>query len=451
MTNVYSGARDATGNSCLKAGASSKAGSFSFTVSDDVVKVIIYVAKYKTNTTKVSVNGTNYTISGASNSGVYDEIIVDTSTNKTITIKTLSGGYRAMINTILFRTAGEKCEHTFDDAATCTTAQRCTTCGIINEAEKGHTNANAVEENRTEATCTATGSYDSVVYCSVCNDEISRETKIIEKLSHTESEWIVDVEATENADGSQHKECTACGQTLETEIIPALSHECNYTEIVVTAPTCTQAGYTTYTCECGEFYTDNEVSATGHNYESVVTLPTCAEDGYTTYTCSVCTHSYTADPTDATGEHKYVDGYCECGKKDPNAKTTVTVSVATYASSNGWTNEKQYKSITVDNNITASVTGGGNTGKYYTNGNNWRLYQTESAKITITAANGKTIQSIKITYSVTNTGTLKNGSTAISSGTTVIVNGSSITLTVGNTGTKTNGQVRITAIEVIYS
>ena len=102
MSNVYTGARDAKGNSCIKLGASSKAGSFSFTVSDDVSKVIIYVAQYKTNTTKVSVNGTSYTITTASNNGAYTAIEVDTSTTKTVTFTTVSGGYRAMVNTIEF-------------------------------------------------------------------------------------------------------------------------------------------------------------------------------------------------------------------------------------------------------------------------------------------------------------------------------------------------------------
>ncbi|MCD7944355.1 MAG: hypothetical protein LUH43_05665, partial [Clostridia bacterium] len=42
----------------------------------------------------------------------------------------------------------------------------------------------------------------------------------------------------------------------------------------------------------------------GHSYEAVVTEPTCTTGGYTTYTCSVCGDSYTADETDATG-HSY--------------------------------------------------------------------------------------------------------------------------------------------------
>ena len=39
--------------------------------------------------------------------------------------------------------------------------------------------------------------------------------------AHSASEWIVDTEATETADGAKHKECTVCNKVLETETIPA--------------------------------------------------------------------------------------------------------------------------------------------------------------------------------------------------------------------------------------
>ena len=61
-TNMYPSSYDAKGNSCIKLGASSKAGSFSFTVPNDVTSVEIYAAKYKSNTTKLSVNGTTHTL-----------------------------------------------------------------------------------------------------------------------------------------------------------------------------------------------------------------------------------------------------------------------------------------------------------------------------------------------------------------------------------------------------
>lgn len=100
--NCYTGARDAKGNSALKLGASSKAGSFTITVPDDVVSVIFNVAKYKANASKVKINGTTTTLTKASNNGEYDALSVDTSTNKTITFTTVSGGYRCMINSIIY-------------------------------------------------------------------------------------------------------------------------------------------------------------------------------------------------------------------------------------------------------------------------------------------------------------------------------------------------------------
>ena len=48
---------------------------------------------------------------------------------------------------------------------------------------------------------------------------------------------------------------------------PDAPHEHSYTE-VVTAPTCTENGYTTYTCECGDTYQDNMTEATGHAFEN---------------------------------------------------------------------------------------------------------------------------------------------------------------------------------------
>lgn len=101
-SKVYTGARDAEGNSCLKLGTSKAAGEFTFTVGSDVTQVILYVAQYKDNTTKVSVNGTQYTIDTASNNGSYTPITVDTSSNKTVTFTTVSGGYRCMMDTIEF-------------------------------------------------------------------------------------------------------------------------------------------------------------------------------------------------------------------------------------------------------------------------------------------------------------------------------------------------------------
>ena len=103
-TNCYDGGNDAKGNSCMKMGTSSNTGSFTVTVADNVTEVVIYVAQYKANTTKISVNGgTAQTISTASNNGEYTAVVIDTSVNKTFTFATVSGGVRCMIDTIEFK------------------------------------------------------------------------------------------------------------------------------------------------------------------------------------------------------------------------------------------------------------------------------------------------------------------------------------------------------------
>ncbi len=55
----------------------------------------------------------------------------------------------------------------------------------------------------------------------------------------------------------------------------------------VTSPTCTEQGYTTYTCECGESYVDN-VNALGHDKQQhSAQAATCTEVGWEAYeTCT---------------------------------------------------------------------------------------------------------------------------------------------------------------------
>lgn len=92
--------------------------------------------------------------------------------------------------------------------------------------------------------------------------------------------------------------CT-CGDTYTAEQTDPIGH--NYASKIKTA-TCTEKGYTTYTCgACGDSYTADQTDSIGHNYIEKVTTPTCTEKGYTTYTCSVCGDSYTGNKTNATG------------------------------------------------------------------------------------------------------------------------------------------------------
>ena len=106
------------------------------------------------------------------------------------------------------------------------------------------------------------------------------------------------------------------------------AHEHSYTA-VVTAPTCTEKGYTTHTCSCGHSYVDTYTDALGHAWDSgkVTKQPTETETGVKTYTCTRCgetktetipmlthKHSYTAVVTPPTCTEKgYTTHTCACG------------------------------------------------------------------------------------------------------------------------------------------
>ena len=79
------------------------------------------------------------------------------------------------------------------------------------------------------------------------------------------------------------------------------AHEHSYTD-VVTAPTCTEKGYTTHTCSCGDSYVDTYTDALGHAWDSgkVTKQPTATETGVRTYTCTRCSVTKT-ETIPATG------------------------------------------------------------------------------------------------------------------------------------------------------
>jgi len=155
--------------------------------------------------------------------------------------------------------------HTPDIDATCTTDQTCSVCGAMITPATGHTPGEAVMEDKIEANCTVDGSYNMVVYCEICSEKLSTTAYTI----------------------------TAPGHDYST---------------VVTDPTCTQDGYTTYTCvKCQYNYTANATPAPGHNWDSgVVTVsPTCTTEGIRTFSCLRCTNKKTEsvaiDSTSHTG------------------------------------------------------------------------------------------------------------------------------------------------------
>ncbi len=74
--------------------------------------------------------------------------------------------------------------------------------------------------------------------------------------------------------------------------VPQPPHQHVYT-VAVTAPTCTEQGYTTHTCVCGDSYKDTYTAALGHDYYAAAgSDATCTAAAWTEYNCSRCADHY---------------------------------------------------------------------------------------------------------------------------------------------------------------
>ena len=149
---------------------------------------------------------------------------------------------------------------------------RCDYTTYVEIPATGHTPGTGVMENEVAPTCTEKGSYDEVFYCSVCNAELSRESKETAAFGH------------------------------------------DYAG-VVTNPTCTGQGYTTYTCRrCQHRYADEYVDAIGHKWAAPIWI--WAEDNSSVSAKFSCendsTHTETVEATIAktldvvSGEYVFV-------------------------------------------------------------------------------------------------------------------------------------------------
>ena len=98
----------------------------------------------------------------------------------------------------------------------------------------------AERDDEVPATCSAEGSYDEVICCSVCGAELSRETRRIAKTDHTpgEPEQENEVPATCTEEGSYDEVvcCSVCGEELsrEQKTIDKLPVTFAVTEVTVT-------------------------------------------------------------------------------------------------------------------------------------------------------------------------------------------------------------------------
>lgn len=272
--------------------------------------------------------------------------------------------------------------HVHSYVASVTTEASCTTngentytcsCGSSYKASIPATNHPSRQTLVTDATCTEPGSVETS--CAICKAVLSHDS--IPSLGHTFGSWTVVTYPTADAEGSEERTCSRCDEK-ETRTLPkveaGVNHTHSYSSNITTAATCLTAGSATYTCTCGDTYTDT-VAALGHNpgnwvtvsqpsadspglrerycrrcgevvesedlpyveecahsYSSTITRqPTCQRTGTRTFTCSKCGDSYTAS-IDLI-DHKYVVEYepdgvtplrrtCNmCGQADPSFST----------------------------------------------------------------------------------------------------------------------------------
>ena len=168
---------------------------------------------------------------------------------------------------------------------------------------------------------------------------------MIEKTGHSFGAWETVKAATIIQKGTSERKCSSCGkmETKELEEI-SLSHKHSYTKKVVKS-TCKTEGYTIYTCECGDGYTNNKTAKIEHVYESREVVPTCTTEGYTIYTCE-CGDNYVGNNTNKTN-HIYqetyreqpkcqVDGYIQysCVRCSSSYRTVIQMTGHNYKQSN---------------------------------------------------------------------------------------------------------------------
>ncbi len=140
--------------------------------------------------------------------------------------------------------------------------------------------------------------------CFVCGKSFT-ETR--PATAHEFGEWKLTIAPTEESVGEEQRACANCGKT-ETRTVDALVHIHDYIPSI-THPSCTDGGYTVYTCRCGDSYTDDYVSAIGHTEVVDKAIEsTCTATGLTEGKhCSVCNEILVAQEVIAATGHAWAE------------------------------------------------------------------------------------------------------------------------------------------------
>ena len=210
-------------------------------------------------------------------------------------------------------------------AATCTTTgltqgKHCSVCNTVIVAQQETPNLHYIDENDTveisveneiNPSCTISGSYDAVVYCRVCNDEIYRRTVTVAPLGHSEEISEAFEPTCESVGYTEGSYCSRCNETLvEVQEIPKLPH----TEVIdsAVAPTCTATGKTAGKhCSVCNTVIEAQTDVAKLDHTEVIdtaVAPTCTATGLTQGKhCSVCNTVIVAQETVNKIAHTYDD------------------------------------------------------------------------------------------------------------------------------------------------
>ena len=255
------------------------------------------------------------------------------------------------------------------------TLKICRNCGDVQEIITPKTEHKYTTKT-VPATCTTPGY--TVKECSVCGDRTI--INITSVLPHSFKETVVP--ATCTTGGRTIHTCEGCGETYVDKYTDALGHDWD-AGTKITDATCNGEGVLEHHCSrCDASYleavsakghnpgpaatcTEDQLckdcgavleKAHGHNYKDDVTAPTCTEMGYTTHTCKDCGSTYKSDYTNPKG-HTPSDWIVDLaptmdseGRKHIECKDCGTILQTTIL-------EKLYRSATTDSKGEAVVNG----------------------------------------------------------------------------------------------
>lgn len=251
-------------------------------------------------------------------------------------------------------------EHVYSN---CYSDKECNICGYV-RPKPVHSYTSVV----TAPTCTERGYTTYTCFCGQ-----SKIDDYVDATGHNFADWKVTTEATCTKMGVETRECIICEAT-EIRELEMIEHAYNS---VVTIPSCTSQGYTTYICYCGDSYIDDYVDALKHDFgEWKVTIKsTCTKEGVETRECENCDETETREisatghtagewvvttPATATQNGEKMQSCTECGT------TLGTQSIPAYGKVRGVSIDDismNYKdsstitpSITVDSGVKYAVT-----------------------------------------------------------------------------------------------